>query len=367
MKILHLIDIPWWSGLSAYAFDSVSAHLSSGHQIWIACQKNSLSHKKSLELNLQTIPIAGRKSWDAVSNFISIGLGIAHIKPDCIVAHTGSTHWIAWWWGTQSGTPVIRTRAISQPVQKSAINEKIYSDSYRIVAASEKLKNECLNRLSANLEEKIYTIYPPVNAPAFDHCSSLSDQEHIQNRAAVNNKIGILARLDPAKGYSDFLRMAKIVQERTADTEFHIAGSEENLKWHTILKNSKTLGLRNIFYHGFLPHEKVWAFLRNCAVGVIASRGSEEVSRALLEWMSAGKPVVATAVGCISEILKDGAGGFLVAPNDPEQMAEKVAELLSNASLATKMGSYNIDLCEARFSKKKFQSEWEKILPNRKR
>ena len=99
MNILHLIDIPWWSGLSSYAFDCVKAQITMGHRVLLACQKDSLSHKRGAEMGLEIFPIGGRRSWNAAFNFLSIGMVRTLWKPDCIVAHTGSTHWIAWFWG----------------------------------------------------------------------------------------------------------------------------------------------------------------------------------------------------------------------------------------------------------------------------
>ena len=356
MKILHLIDIPWWSGLSAYAFDCMKAQAVMGHRVWLACEKDSLSRKKAFEAGLETFPIRGRRAWNVPFNFIAVGKLIFQKKPDCIVAHTGSTHWIAWWWGKLRKVPVIRTRAISQAVRGGPLNRKIYRDSKWIVAASDHLKNECLRRLTNGLNGKILTIYPPVDNP------SLLRQSREEDKELKTRKVGILARLDPKKGYGELLKAQEIVRRSFPDSELHIAGSEENLFWHEILNSSKSLGLKKIFYHGFLQREKVWSFLKSCAVGVIASRESEEVSRALLEWMSAGRPVVATSVGCIPEILKDGEGGFIVPPGDPQALADKIKFLFGRPDLAAKMGRNNFEFCKKRFSTAYFQAEWHKIL-----
>ena len=356
MKILHLIDIPWWSGLSSYAFDCMKAHAASGHRIWLACEKDSLSHKRGLESGMDVLPIHGREFWRSALNLGAVGSIILKNKPDLIVAHTGSTHWIAWVWGKLRGIPFIRTRAISQRVRGSAFNKKIYSDSRYIVTASGRLRDECLERLSPALSGKILALYPPVENPAL-----LQDSGEGVKRPE-GKKIGILARLDPKKGYHVFLKAAQIVQASHPDAEFHIAGSQENLDWPEVLREARALGLKKTIYHGFLTQAKVWDFLRACSVGVIASLESEEVSRALLEWMSGGRPVVATSVGCIPEVLKDGEGGFLVPPGDAAQMADKIKTLLQDPGLWARMGNYNLDLSRKTFSTARFRADWHKIL-----
>jgi glycosyltransferase involved in cell wall biosynthesis len=55
--------------------------------------------------------------------------------------------------------------------------------------------------------------------------------------------------------------------------------------------------------------------------------------------MAAGKPVVATTVGGTPEAVVDGETGFLVPPGDPATLATAIQRLLSNSSLAQKMGA----------------------------
>jgi glycosyltransferase involved in cell wall biosynthesis len=54
--------------------------------------------------------------------------------------------------------------------------------------------------------------------------------------------------------------------------------------------------------------------------------------------MAAGLPVVATAVGGVPEIVREGETGFLVAPRDPAALAERVSRLLGDPALARDMG-----------------------------
>ena len=97
-------------------------------------------------------------------------------------------------------------------------------------------------------------------------------------------------------------------------------------------------------------------------MGVIASLESEEVSRALLEWMSAGRPVAASKVGCIPEILKDGEGGFLFEPGDVRGLAEKTDLLLSDDGLAQRMGQLDLERAAKDFAPARFKAQWHEVL-----
>jgi glycosyltransferase involved in cell wall biosynthesis len=58
----------------------------------------------------------------------------------------------------------------------------------------------------------------------------------------------------------------------------------------------------------------------------------------LVEAMAAGKPVVATRVSSIPEIVRDGETGFLVDVHRPDQLASSLITILTNPSLAARMG-----------------------------
>jgi len=78
-------------------------------------------------------------------------------------------------------------------------------------------------------------------------------------------------------------------------------------------------------------------FLSGLDIAVLPSR-SEGMSNALLEYMAAGRPVVATAVGAAAELIDDGVHGLLVPPNDARKLAEAIDRLLKNPGLAKHMG-----------------------------
>ena len=354
MTLLHLIDIPWWSGLSSYAFDCMAAHQEMGHKVILLCEKKSLSEKRARRMGIPVFAMGGRRFWSAPFNFLAIGLRLAQARPKMIVAHTGSTHWMAVIWGGIFRMKVARTRAVAQRIQSGMLNRLVYGGTDWVVAASENLKNQYAEKLSLNGRLKAFL--PPVANPG------LASPGPLQARPPSNKKIGVLARLDPKKGHFDIIDALAQVQKRHPDMELHIAGAEENLPWKDLSMKAAAAGLRNIWYHGFLEYEKIWEFMDSCRFGLIASRESEEVSRALLEWMSAGRAVVASKVGCIPEILKDGEGGFLFEPGDVAGLAEKADNLLAGADLAVKMGQINLERAAKDFAPARFKAQWHEVL-----
>jgi glycosyltransferase involved in cell wall biosynthesis len=58
----------------------------------------------------------------------------------------------------------------------------------------------------------------------------------------------------------------------------------------------------------------------------------------ILEALALGKPVIATAVGGIPEVVREGVNGILVSPKSPETIAKALERLLSNSGLRRKLG-----------------------------
>jgi glycosyltransferase involved in cell wall biosynthesis len=79
-------------------------------------------------------------------------------------------------------------------------------------------------------------------------------------------------------------------------------------------------------------------FLAGLDVAVLPSL-TEGMSNALLEYMAAGRAVVATAVGGNVRLVEDGVTGLLVPPGDVDRLAAAVGRLLSDPELAARLGA----------------------------
>jgi glycosyltransferase involved in cell wall biosynthesis len=77
---------------------------------------------------------------------------------------------------------------------------------------------------------------------------------------------------------------------------------------------------------------------------------SELLGLTALEAMSSGTPVVASRIGGLAEVVVDGETGFLVEPGDVETLEDRLALLLSDRHLATRLGANARDLVMERFT-----------------
>jgi len=93
----------------------------------------------------------------------------------------------------------------------------------------------------------------------------------------------------------------------------------------------------------------VSAILASCDVAVLPS-AAEGMPNAVLEYMAAGLPVVATAVGGNLEVIEDGVTGLLVPPGDAVALGNAVARLLENPAFAERLAQNGRELVERKFS-----------------
>jgi glycosyltransferase involved in cell wall biosynthesis len=87
-----------------------------------------------------------------------------------------------------------------------------------------------------------------------------------------------------------------------------------------------------------VPHGEVMQAWRHCAVGVVPSICQEACPTVALEAMASGKPVVASAIGGLKEIVVDGETGLLVPANDVDALHGAIARLLADEQLRRRMG-----------------------------
>jgi len=98
-----------------------------------------------------------------------------------------------------------------------------------------------------------------------------------------------------------------------------------------------------------------------CQIGILATNETvhgEGISNAILEYMALSKPVIASRNGGNPEVVVDNTTGFLVRPDSPKEISEKVIFLLNNSSIAQQMGEKGKSIVYERFSLTKMENDY---------
>jgi glycosyltransferase involved in cell wall biosynthesis len=156
--------------------------------------------------------------------------------------------------------------------------------------------------------------------------------------------VGTVGRIDFAKAPLDFIRMAARVAETHPGTRFVMVG--DGPMQEQALQEARRLGVE-VLFTGFRADAARIAAAFD--VFVISSL-YEGLGRAVTEALASGRPVVATAVNGVPDLIAAGSTGLLAPPGEPAALAEGVRWLLDHPAEARRMGQQGRDRVLAAFA-----------------
>ena len=114
---------------------------------------------------------------------------------------------------------------------------------------------------------------------------------------------------------------------------------------HLVDKAIRTHGLDGrVCLPGLVPHAEMPAYLAACDV-LVSPHGRQADGgeffgspTKLFEYMAAGRPIVASRVGQIGDVLQDGESALLVPPDDPQALCDAILRLVDDACLRSRLG-----------------------------
>jgi len=160
-------------------------------------------------------------------------------------------------------------------------------------------------------------------------------------------RIGAVANLRGVKNIDGLVRAAAIIRRADPRVRFDVAGEGDE---RPILEDQiRVAGLADCFVLTGAVRD-VPGFLAGLDVAVLCSH-SESMSNALLEYMAAGRAIVATDVGSNSRLVRHEREGLIVPPGNDEALAKAIARLLGDATLARRLGTAARERAASEFSR----------------
>jgi glycosyltransferase involved in cell wall biosynthesis len=166
-----------------------------------------------------------------------------------------------------------------------------------------------------------------------------------------------IGRLEHQKGIDVLLDAAAVVNQRFGDAHYLIVGNgPDRVK---LERQAQRLGLtQSVHWAG--NRSEVAGLLATSTALVLPSRW-EGMPNVVLEAMAAGKPVVATDVEGVRELVRPGLNGWVVAKENPQALADSICQLLNDSSLSLIMGKNSQDIVKKEFTKEIFIENHVKI------
>ncbi|MBI1914225.1 MAG: glycosyltransferase [Planctomycetes bacterium] len=197
--------------------------------------------------------------------------------------------------------------------------------------------------------ERVVVLENGVDLTRFEAIPSLGEMQRPVRR------IGVVANLRPVKGLDVLIEAAAHLACVYADVTFDVAG--EGSERDVLQRQIAGHGLDGRFQlRGSVAD--VPGFLGEIDVAVLPSR-AEGMSNAVLEYMAAGRAIVATDVGANRRLLAGGACGLLVSPGDPAELAAAIGHLLDDRDLACRLGDAARRRAREQFSREAMVQRFE--------
>jgi len=342
MNILVMDFERWDSGITSYALASAEALKGRGHKVIFAGLSGKAPAAQAEKRGIETVKLSSAASLFALRGIIK------NDAVEVINVHDGKSHALAAAVKIISGgVRIVRTYADARPVRKHPF---LWNVTDAFIAAAEFIKDDFVKK--GLPPEKINVVYQGMDMNFADDAVAAS--------LPGKYNVSIVGRLDPVKGHECFIKAASRVLKNFPDTFFYVIGAEKNVKINQLKAFAEKHAAVNVVFTGFA--DDAGAYMKASDIGVIASSGSEAVSRSAVEWMAYGRPLVTTTAGCLIELVEDGKTGLIVEINNYEAMAGAIEKLLKDALLRKNMGRAARKRAEFMFGFEKFEEAVEKII-----
>jgi sugar transferase (PEP-CTERM/EpsH1 system associated) len=261
------------------------------------------------------------------------------------------------------------SRLTGVPLVATAHGKNYYGDKWRrraayrfvarqatMVAVSHDLKRFLVERIGIP-PGSIRVVHNGIDLSRY----AVHDENHVVRAelgiSAGQRVIGTVGNLFAVKGQTYLLRACKAVASAYPNCVLLVAGEGEQLG--PLEKEAFDLGIAgDVKFLGF--RDDVPSLLQAMEVFVLPSL-SEGLPLSILEALALQKPVVATNVGGIPEIVEDGATGYLVPPRNPEALADKILLLLRDPQIAANIGQAGRKKVEKDFGLEQMVREYQSL------
>jgi len=179
-------------------------------------------------------------------------------------------------------------------------------------------------------------------------------------------KIGTLGRMVEKKGIDDLIRACQMLKDRNIAFHLEIAGDGPMQSELQALVSDGDLS-QQVHFKGPLAHEQVPEWLQGLDMFILACKKDRNgdmdgIPVVLMEAMLAGVPVISCRISGIPELIEDGKSGLLAEPENPVDLADAIARLLSDDNLQNDFRTNAMATVQAEFELSKNVAVLDKLF-----
>jgi glycosyltransferase involved in cell wall biosynthesis len=305
---------------------------------------------QSLPQNVKFLPLQFQRRSRTLGNLKLIGRFARVIKeeqPDIIHVNALQDLILAFI-AAQIALPLKR----KPPIVVMTHNPEIWSDLKRARLASRTIRmfaDGFVALATTNLKQVVSMGFPEkrviVIPNPFDPeqvKNGVPPQENPSGPAEKNVRVIYIANICERKAQDVLVRAAARVLKKHPNVVFDLLGkplhSEDGYVEKVVALARELNVQQQVIFHGLVPFQEAMERLDQSDIFVFPTL-SEMMPRAVIEAMMAGKPIIASAVDGILDLIENQKNGILVQPGDEEELANAICELIENPSQASALGS----------------------------
>jgi len=378
MRIGHFVSLfpSQTEDIQIYGAGRVAYHLCNhlakrGHDIhvFVPSKKNSIEkNENNITVHFYSSPLRVgimNISYKFLRDPLNYDVDIVHVHNDTPMSVIAGLRYakrkkkqlIVTWHGDWMENYGGLTRRVGVYLSNKYLVDKILSNAGVVITPSNHYIKE--SRFLKKYKSKLIEIPNGINLKEFD--IPLSKRE-CRNRLRLNNVENVvlfLSALYPLKGPYVLLKAIPYIVKKCKGTIFIFVGGGDINKYKEL---SEEIGVQKyVRFTGYIEEKLKPLYYKAADVFVLPSIETfESFGIVNLEAMACGVPIIASKIGGVPDVVKNGKNGLLVPPKDPKALADAIIYLLENEDIRRRMGERGKDMVKS-YSWEKIAEQYEKV------
>ncbi len=350
MKILHTNFLRGWGGQSNRILHVCRGLAARGHEVWIAAPAESELVRRAREANLAVeTSLTFRRGWTPLPflrDVAAMRRVLARRQFDIIHTHGSLDSWAVAFAHRPRRIPVIRTKHNIFPIADHFANRWIWGQVFdRIVCISQAIFDYCAAKPYIR-RDRLALIHSAIDLDRYSRPLPEGVAEWRTQWSDRRPVVVIVGRLREEKGHAVLFEAMGHLRQKYPKILLVAAGDGSLREALERQAAERDLGA-HVRFLGF--RTDVPEILAAADLFVMPSL-SEGLGTAAIEACAAGKPIVASRVGGVCDVIRDGETGRLVPPGDAAALAQAMDVMLSDRTAAERMGQAARQFARATFT-----------------
>lgn len=345
-SLLHTEWSSGWGGQEIRILAESKAFRERGVTVSIAAQPDGQLFQQASEERFQVFPVRMHKglNFSAIAEFIRI---IKNNGIDIVHAHSSVDHRLAGIAARLTKRPIVRSRHLSTRIKRNLLSTALYTKLADRIISSGDFIRDAMIEYNDMPPEHIVSIPAGIDIAQFSPTRELPDMRAVLGLANDDFVVGIVGVLRSWKGHDDLIQAVKIAKEEIPGIKLLIVGEgPERSALETLVRES---ALENSIL--MVGHQKDPApYMKAMDVVVLPSYANEATSQVLPQAMAMRRPVIATNIGGLPEVVLHERTGLVFPPRNVNALADMLLRLYHDIDLRQTLANAGHDHVHEKFT-----------------